>query len=229
MLSSGKDVPVRLRRFRRDRLSWSQFATESCSWWPRGGGGTCTASTKELTTCSVLGRCGGASAMRSASWQMLLSTDHFLRTRSEHSSNCRRSPCQKFIFDRDKSRFGRTRRPRTVPNARLRGPSQTQRPSRRSHRIASAVRSCPPRTQPALARKARVPDVQRRVLFGLRNILFWNLPGLYVLSHRARHKVHLVLSSRLRALLQIVTLIQHAILVRGSPQLFLPPPTIGAR
>jgi len=167
--------------------------------------------------------------MRSASWQMLLSTDHFLRTRSEHSSNCRRSPCQKFIFDRDKSRFGRTRRPRTVPNARLRGPSQTQRPSRRSHRIASAVRSCPPRTQPALARKARVPDVQRRVLFGRRSILFWHLPGLYVLSHRARHKVHLALSSRLLAWLQIVTQIQHAILVRESAQLFLPPTTLGAR
>ena len=71
-------------------------------------------------------------------------------------------------------------------------------------------------------------DVQRRVLFGLRNILFWNLPGLYVLSHRARHKVHLVLSSRLRALLQIVTQIQHAILVRGPAQLSLPPTTIGA-
>jgi len=136
MLSSGKDVPVRLRRFRRDRLSWSQFATESCSWWPRGGGGTCTASTKELTTCSVLGRCGGASVMRSASWQILLPADNFLRTRSEHSSNCSSSLRQKLTFDRDKSRFGRTRRPRTVPHARPPGALHTQRPSRCSHRIA---------------------------------------------------------------------------------------------
>ena len=167
--------------------------------------------------------------MRSASWQILLPADNFLRTRSEHSSNCSSSLRQKLTFDRDKSRFGRTRRPRTVPNARLRGPSQTQRPSRRSHRIASAVRSCPPRTQPALARKARVPDVQRGVLFGRRSILFWHLAGLYVLPHRARHKIHLALSSRLLALLQIITLIQHAILVRGSPQLSLPPSTTGAR
>jgi hypothetical protein len=74
-----------------------------------------------------------------------------------------------------------------------------------------------------------VPDVQRRLLFGRRSILFRHLAGLWVLSHRARHSVHLALFSRLLVLLQIVTLIQHAILVRGPAQLFLPPTTIGAR
>jgi hypothetical protein len=60
-----------------------------------------------------------------------------------------------------------------------------------------------------------VPDVQRRLLFGRRSIFFWHLAGLNVLAHRVRHTVHLALSSRLLALLQIVTLIQHAILVLG--------------
>ena len=167
--------------------------------------------------------------MRSASWQTLLPADNFLRTRSKHSSNCSSSLRQKLTFDRDKSRFGRTRRPRTVPHARPRGPSQTRRPSRHRHRIAPGVRSCSRRTGPALAHKACVPDVQRRLLFGRHTILFWHLAGLYVLSHRARHSIHLVLSGRLLALLQIIALIQHAILVRGRAQLFLPPTTIGAR
>ena len=72
-----------------------------------------------------------------------------------------------------------------------------------------------------------MPEVQHRVLFG-RNIPFWYWLRLRVVSRRACHGVHLVLSGRLRVLLQIVMLNEHAILV-SSPHTSLIPRVLAQR
>ena len=142
------------------------------------------------------------------------------RTHREHPSSCIASLRQVFAASRGKSGFGRIRRPRTASRVRSRRASQAQRgPSQRSHQFAEGVGSaggvgsCSPRTWPALARQACMPKTQRRV---------------HVISHRARHGGHLVLSGHQHALLQILTPNQHAILVRSPRKFVIPRTTLGA-
>ena len=138
----------------------------------------------------------------------------------------RRAPMRKDQFDlnaairemivleltvgRGDSRFGRLRRPRTVARARSRRQSHAPHgPSRHSHHLAPDVGFCCPRTRPAFARKPGVSKGQRRVLWGSCNMLFLQWLRLFVTSRRTCHGDHPILSSRPRALRQMMSRHDH--------------------